>query len=277
MFIYLIILASLLSAIGQCLDKHLVEMGINKKDYFYYTCLSVVPFSALMLILEYFTNNLRFEINVIPFIILIIGIFFRYKKQCTVVSCLKYINPYEDSAYLTLGIILAYIIDIILGLENLNLLSIVSIVLTIIGIFILANSKLKIKNLKKDIVIRILSTLIMGYITHYILYYWSNAVYMLFLNLLLILIFSKKYTYQYHKKHYKTIKLVFVQQIFGFSSLYLSNYLSYNSVTLSTYVKPMSIVIIVIIFMFFKDKTKKPNIRQIFAILLVVSGILLIN
>ena len=123
LLVYIVILAATCGAIGQYLDKHLVNMGITRNDYFYYMCFSMVPFSIIMLIIEYFNNQIKFELNLIPFILLFIAMFLRYKKQHTIVGCLKYLNPYEDSAYLTLGIIIAFIIDVILGIENINIFS----------------------------------------------------------------------------------------------------------------------------------------------------------
>ena len=117
----------------------------------------------------------------------------------------------------------------------------------------------------------------MSYVTHFILQYWSNAVFILILNLLLTIIFSKDYNLKYHKEHKKIIKWIFAQQVFGFCALYLSNYLSSNSVTLSSYVRPTSIIVVVIISMFFKDKDKRPTLKQILGIILVVTGICLIN
>ena len=277
LLIYIVILAGIFGAIGQYLDKHLVNKGITRNDYFYYMCLSMIPFSIIMVIIEYFTNQLKFELNVIPLILLIIAMFLRYKKQHTIVGCLKYLNPYEDSAYLTLGIIIAFIIDVILGIESISIFSILSILLTVIGVFAISNSKLKIKNLQKDLIIRITTSLFMSYVTHYILQYWSNAVFILIMNLLLTIIFSKDYNFKYHKKQKNIIKWVFVQQAFGFCSLYMSNYLASNSVTLSSYVRPTSIIVVVMITMFFKDKEKKPNLKQIIGILLVILGICLIN
>ena len=203
--------------------------------------------------------------------------FLRYKKQHTIVGCLKYLNPYEDSAYLTLGIIIAFIIDVILGVEQFSVFSLLSILLTIIGVFVIANSKLKIKNLQNDLLIRIITSLLMSYVTYYLLQYWSNAVFILVLNLFLTIIFSKNYNLKYHNKQKGIIKWVFIQQSFGFCSTYLSNYLASNSVTLSSYVRPTSIIVVVIIAMFFKDKKKRPTLKQIIGILLVILGICLIN
>lgn len=276
-FIYVVILAGIFGAIGQFLDKHLVNLGISRKDYFYYMCLTMIPFSIIMVIVEYYTGKFKFEFSYIPILLLIVAMFLRYKKQHTIVGCLKYLNPYEDSAYLTLSIIIAFIIDVILGIENLELISILSILLTVIGVFTVANSKIKIKNLQKDLIIRILTSLLMSYTTHFMLQYWSNAVFLLILNMLLIIIFSKGYSFKYNKDHKKIIKWTFLQQTFGFGSLYLSNYLASNSVTLSSYVRPTSIIAVVIMSMFFKDKDKKPTIKQLIGIILVIIGICLIK
>lgn len=275
-YVYIIILAGIFGAISQYVDKHLVNLGISRNDYFYYMCLSMIPFSIIMIIIEYYTNQLKFCFEIMPILLLIVAMFLRYKKQHTIVGCLSYLNPYEDASYLTTGIIIAFIIDVILGIEQLKFFSIISIVLTIIGVLVIANYKLKIKNLQKDLIIRIITSLSMSYITHFILKYWSNAVFLLILNLFLTIIFSKNYNLDYHKSKKSIIKWIFIQQFFGFGSLYLSNYLASNSVTISSYVRPMSIIAIVIISMFYKNKNKKPNLRQIIGVLLVVSGILLI-
>lgn len=277
LLIYIVILAGICGAIGQYLDKHLVNKGISRNDYFYYMCLSMIPFSIIMVGIEYFTDQLKFELNIIPLILLIIAMALRYRKQHTIVGCLKYLNPYEDSAYLTLGIVIAFFIDVILEIESITVFSVLSILLIVIGVFVISNSKLKIQNLQKDLIIRIITSLLMSYVTHYMLQYWSNAIFILIMNLLLTIIFSKDYNFKYHKQQKSIIKWVFVQQLFGFCSLYLSNYLASNSVTLSSYVRPTSIIVVVIVAMFFKDKKRRPNFKQIIGILLVILGIFLIN
>ena len=75
LLLYIVILAGIFGAIGQYIDKHLVNKGITRKDYFYYMCLSMIPFSIIMVIIEYLTNQLKFELNIIPFILLIIAMF----------------------------------------------------------------------------------------------------------------------------------------------------------------------------------------------------------
>lgn len=277
MLIILIISAALFGAIGQYIDKHLVNMGISRKDYFYYMCLSMLPFAGIMIAIEVATNQFKFSFEIIPILLLVVAMFLRYNKQKTIVGCLTHLNPYEDSAYLTLGLLIAFIIDVLLGIQSLRIISVISIILTIVGVFLIANAKLKIKSLRLDILIRIATSLLMGYVTHYILNYWSNAMFLFVLNLLLTLIFSKDYKFNYYKRQRSIIKWVFIQQAFGFTSLYLSNILMSNSVTLSNYVRPTSIIIVLLIALMFKDKEKRPTIRQVFGIILIVTGIFLIK
>lgn len=116
----------------------------------------------------------------------------------------------------------------------------------------------------------------MSYVTHFMLLYWSNAVFLFVMNLFLTLIFSKNYKLKYHAEKTKIIKFIFIQQFFGFSALYLSNYLASNSVMLSSYVRPMSIVIVVLISLFYNDKSKKPTIKQMLGIILILCGIVLL-
>ena len=191
MIIFLIIFAALFGAIGQYVDKHLVNMGISRKDYFYYMCLSMIPFSILMIIIEIITKQFKFTLEIVPVILLLIAMLLRYNKQKTIVGCLTYLNPYEDSAYLSLGLLIAFIIDVILGIQTLKIISFISIFITIIGVFLISNSKLKIKNLRLDIFVRITTSLLMGYVTHYILIYWSNALFIFILNLFLLCYFAK--------------------------------------------------------------------------------------
>lgn len=277
MLIILIISAALFGAIGQYIDKHLVNMGISRKDYFYYMCLSMLPFAGIMIAIEVATNQFKFSFEIIPILLLVVTMFLRYNKQKTIVGCLTHLNPYEDSAYLTLGLLIAFIIDVLLGIQSLRIISVISIILTIVGVFLIANAKLKIKSLRLDILIRIATSLLMGYVTHYILNYWSNAMFLFVLNFLLTLIFSKDYKFNYYKRQRSIIKWVFIQQAFGFTSLYLSNILMSNSVTLSNYVRPTSIIIVLLIALMFKDKEKRPTIKQIFGIILIVTGICLIK
>lgn len=277
MLILLIISAALFGAIGQYVDKNLVNMGISKKDYFYYMCLSMLPFAGLMIVMEVATNQFKFTFGIVPVLLLLIAMFLRYNKQKTIVGCLTYLNPYEDSAYLTLGLLIAFIIDVVLGIQTIKIISIISILLTIAGVFLIANVKLKTKNLRLDLLIRITTSILMGYVTHYILIYWSNAIFLFILNLLLTLLFAKDYKFNYHKKQKNIIEWVFIQQVFGFISLYLSNILMSNSVTLSNYVRPSSMIIVLLIALMFKDKEKRPTIKQILGIILIVAGVFLIK
>ncbi len=275
--ILVVFITALISSIAIYIDKHLVNKGISRKDYFYYMCFSMVPFSIIMIIVETINNGIKFEFSIIPIILLIIAMFLRYKKQHTIVGCLTHLNPYESSTYMSLGIILAFIIDSIIGVKQFNLISIASITLTLIGVFTIADVKLNIKSLQKDLLIRIICEVGLGYVAHYILKYWSNAIYILLLNLSLTVLFSKGYTWKYNKEHKNIIKWVFIQQSFGFFTVYLGNYLSSNSVTLYQFVKPITIVLTIIMAYFMKTQEKKPKLKDLFAVFLVAIGIGLLN
>ena len=73
MILGIVILAALMSKIGTYIDKHLVNKGISRKDYFYYMCLSMIPFSIIMIFIEIATNNFKFELIIITIILLIIA------------------------------------------------------------------------------------------------------------------------------------------------------------------------------------------------------------
>ncbi len=100
--ITIVIINSLISAIAQYIDKHLVNKGITRKDYFYYMCLSMIPFSAIMIVIETINGQSKFEFNIIPIALLIVAMFLRYNKQQAVQGSIKYLNPYEVSTYLSL-------------------------------------------------------------------------------------------------------------------------------------------------------------------------------
>lgn len=203
--------------------------------------------------------------------------FLRYKKQHTIVGYLTYLSPYEATAYMCLGIILSFIIDAIIGVKQFSLVAIVSIVLTLTGVFILADARLRIKSLQKDLLIMIVFSVAMGYVTHYILNYWSNAIFIFVLNLFLTIIFSKGYKIEYHIKNKEIIKWVFIQQTFGFFSTYIQNYISSISVMIMSYIKPVEIVLSIVIAIFIKNTEKKPRVIDLFAIFLVAIGVGLID
>lgn len=96
-----VILNAIISTIAKYVDKHLVNKGISRKDYFYYMCLSMIPFAAIMIVIEAINGSLKFEFNIIPIVLLIVAMFLRYNKQHAVQGSIKYLNPYEDSAYLS--------------------------------------------------------------------------------------------------------------------------------------------------------------------------------
>ncbi len=278
--IYIIVFAAIMGTLGQLVDKHLVNLGISRKEYFYLMCLSMIPYSIVMLLIEFKTNNFYFDFQIPLVILIVLAMVFRYVKQHTVVGCLSHLNPYEDSAYLSLGIVLAYIIDVIIGSENLFIFNALSVIGIVIGVFLVSNSKLEIGQLKKDLIIRICTSLIISYITFFILKYITNASYLFIVNLALVILFTKTLLPPIVKRNKsdrnKIIKWVFIQQFCGFGTLYLSNILINYSVTLSSYVRPLTILLLVI-FPYITNKKIKPTLKQLLGVILIIISIIIIN
>lgn len=44
-------------------DKHLMNLGISGKDYFYYMCFSMIPFSFIVIIVKIILGQFKFELK----------------------------------------------------------------------------------------------------------------------------------------------------------------------------------------------------------------------
>lgn len=275
-FSYLIILSSILTTIGTYVDKKIIDNGISRKNYFYYMCLSMIPFSLISIYIEIKTNSFNFTINYIVILLLLLAAFFRYIKQMSFVGCYRNLEPYEFKTYMSVTLIICFVIDLIFGIQAFTFFKLLSIILIIFGLILTYNVKIKLKNIQKDLIIRILSDVIMGYIIYNILKYWSNGIFILLLNLFLTIIFTP--IYKPHKNNIgnKTLGLVFLQQTFGFTYTYISNYLSSISVTLSNFVSPVSLIFITLTAFIIK-REKKPTTINILGIILSGIGVCLIK
>lgn len=276
-FLTLILLSATLSTIGTYIDKRIIEKGISKKDYFYYMCVTMIPFTLVSLFLELKTQTFKFELSWIFIILLIIAGIIRYIKQKSFVGCYRKLEPYELKTYMTITLIICFIIDLIIGVQIFNVWKLLSIVLIIFGVVLACEVKVSFKKVNKDLIIRIITDVAMGYITYMALKYCSNSIFILLLNLMLVIFFTPIYKpYKDNKMTKNIFGLVLLQQTFGFSYTYINNYLSSQSVTLSKFVLPISLVLVVVS-AFILKRDKKPNFRNIFGIIVVILGILLIN
>lgn len=186
-----------------------------------------------------------------------------------------------------LGIILAYVIDCLIGTKVFSLFGVLSIFITLLGVFLIADVKLKIKNLQKGIIIRILCDVGLAYCTRYALLYCSNALFILLLNLLIVLIFSWNYKLSDHKKNLSVIKLVIIQQFLGFIVLFLGNMVTQQSVTAYSFIRPIELALCILISLLVKNKfllygksiesdnSRSPKIKDGFAIAFIIAGIFL--
>lgn len=272
MILYIFI-AALFRTIDTFIDKILTQKGITRFDYFFYMCVSMLPFAAVMMFFE----PIKFEFELIPLLLLGTAAFLRYYQQHAVVGMVRKLEPYQYQTYLTVGIVFTFIIDCFLGTRILGWQNIISVILVLSGVLLIGKINLKLDNLNKDILIRVLCGILQGYVTFYILKYWSNAFYIFSLNFVLTLPFIKRYHNEQHENRNGILKWVFLQQTFGFIAVYLTNSLMSQSVTLGVYVVPMAIVLAIIFSVFKNYSGKKLNLKDVFAVIMVTTGILLLG
>jgi hypothetical protein len=106
-----------------------------------------------------------------------------------IVSTVEHLVPYESEAYMCLGVILAYVADCILGIKTFSHWGVLSIILALLGVFLIADVKFQIKRFRINLIIRLVCDVGLGYCARYALLYCSNAMYILLLNLMIVLIF----------------------------------------------------------------------------------------
>ena len=215
-------------------------------------------------------------------LILVVSILLRYGKVTAIVSTVEHLVPYESEAYMCLGVILAYVADCILGIKSFSHWGVLSIIITLLGVFLIADVKLQIRKLRVNLIIRLICDVGLGYCARYALLYCSNAMYIFTLNLMIVLIFCWRYKFDYHKERRGIIKLVIIQQFLGFICLYLGNIIAQQSVTAYAFIRPISLALCVIIAYFYKDKTvlggisgepRQPKLKDVIAIAFIISGI----
>ena len=274
----LVSLTSLVLAIQSYTEKKTVSSGVSRLDFFFYSCLFIVPFAAIMLIFTPF----YFEFNYIFVIILLISVLLRYGKLTAIVSTVEHLVPYESEAYMCFGVVLAYIVDCIIGVKSFSHWGVLSIIITLLGVYLIADIKLQIKKLRVNLVIRLICDVGLGYCARYALVYCSNAMYIFLLNLMIILIFCWRYKFADHKRNWNLLKMVALQQFLGFICLFLGNFVAQQSVTAYAFIRPLSLAICVTIAFFYKNKAvlggkfnepRQPKVKDIIAILFIISGI----
>lgn len=272
MILYILI-AALFRTVDTFIDKVLTQKGISRFDYFFYMCVSMLPFAAVMMLYE----PLKMKLELFPLMLLALAALLRYYQQHAVVGMVRKLEPYQYQTYLTMGLVITYLVDCYLGTRILGWQSVVSVVLVLGGVSLIGNFRFEYNSLNKDILIRILCGILQGYVTFYILKYWSNAFYIFSLNFVLTVPFIKKYCSEEHHNRTEIIKWVFLQQAFGFIAVYLTNSLMAKSVTVGIYVVPVAIVM-AFLFSFFKNYSGKRFVaKDALAVAMVTIGVLLLK
>jgi len=265
-------------AVQSYAEKKTVSSGVSRRDFFFYSCLCLIPFAAIML----FITPFYFDFDYIFVFILLASLLLRYGKMTAIVSTVEHLVPYESEAYMCLGVILAYVADCILGIKIFFLWGVLSVIITLFGVFLIADVKLQINKLRINLAIRLICDVGLGYYARYALLYCSNAMYIFVLNLMIVLIFCWRYKFDYHKKNSSIIKLVVIQQFLGFICLFLGNMVAQQSVTAYAFIRPISLALCVVIAFFYKNNTvlggksgepRQPKSKDIIAIAFIISGI----
>ncbi len=267
-------------AVQSYAEKRTVSAGISRRDFFFYSCLSLLPFAAITLLITPF----YFDFSIMLILILLISLLLRYGKLTAIVSTVEHLVPYESEAYMCLGVIIAYVVDCILGIKNFSHWGILSIFFALLGVFLIADIKLQIKKLRKNLIIRIVCDVGLGYCARYALLYCSNAMYILLLNAMIVLLWGWRYTWNDHKGNWHVVKLVILQQFLGFICLFLGNAVAQQSVTAYALIRPIALGICVIIAFFYRGTTaanggpsepRRPKIKDMFAVACIILGICL--
>ncbi|MDR0469487.1 MAG: hypothetical protein LBH09_05885, partial [Peptococcaceae bacterium] len=188
--------ASMFWAVQTYAEKKTISTGVSRRDFFFYACLFLIPFAVITL----FLTPMYFNFSYALVAILALSVLLRYGKVTAIVSTVEHLVPYESEAYMCLGIILAYSVDCLLRVKSFSQWGVLSIAATLLGVFLIADVKLQIRNLRINLVIRIVCDVGLGYCARYALNYCSNAIYILLLNVIIVLIFGWRYKLDYHKQ-----------------------------------------------------------------------------
>ena len=135
-------LTSVFWAIQSYAEKKTVSTGVSRRDFFFYSCLCLIPFAAVMVFFTPFYLSFHYIFG----IIFLLSIILRYGKMTAIVSTVERLVPYESEAYMSLGVILAYTADCVLGVKTFSPWGALSILIALFGVFLIADVKLQIKN-----------------------------------------------------------------------------------------------------------------------------------
>ena len=274
----LIILCAIISTIGTYINKKIVDKGISRENFFYYMCLTMVFFSCGSLALEVKSNNFHFEFSWILVVLLILAMLLRYARQTSFVGYCRKLEPYEFETYMSFSLVICFIIDCLIGAQNFSAFKVLSILFIILGIIFTYNVKINVMNIQKDLILKLIAEVGTSYIIYYALRYCSNGLFILCINLILVIIFT--FIYKPYKKENRISKelfiLFFIQQAFGFSKTYISNYLSSQSATLAHFISPVSLILITLM-AFVLKREQKPSMKNMLGIGMACLGILLIK
>ena len=270
---------SVLWAVQSFSVKRTVNAGITRRDYFFYCCVFIIPFAAVIQIFTPFYFKFGYELA----ILFAVSIVLRYGKMATEVSTIQFLAPFESEAYMCLGVVWAYIIDCVFRIKAFSAIGVISLFIVLLGVFLIADIKLQIRKLRVNLLLRIFCDVTLGYITRLALIYCSNAMYILTLNVLIVLIFAWQYKWSYHRGNGRIVKLIIIQQTLGIFCLFMGNFAAQQSITTYAFIRPLALTLCVIISFFYNKRAnrdgraelRQPKVRDAVAVGCIVAGICL--
>lgn len=271
----ILLLATVASVILSYYDKKGVSSGISSIQYIFLKMLALIPFCFILFLIYPF----EFEINLISIVLILGLLIINLTNYLGFIGVVKQTSPYETSVLLSLTTPLIYIIDILIGVEELQLFSLLFLSLVVIGVITMSKNEINLKKFKGSLFLSIISTIAKGYLIHFLLKYVSIPVYLMIVHIVTaFIIFSFLNKQLSIKKLTKNdFKWAFATQFIGIISLAANAILAKISVSLYMLRTPARLILSVISSYFIKGKQygQKPSLKKLVGASITILGILL--
>ena len=271
----ILLLATLASVALSYYDKKGVISGMSKLQYIFLKMLALIPFCFILFLFYPF----QFVFHPISILLIVALLLVNMTNYLGFIGVVKKTSPYETGVLLTLTIPFIYFIDILIGTQALNPISIVFLALVILGVIIISKNEINIKEFKWSLVLSVFSNIAKGYLIHFLLNYLSIPVYLLVVHVVTALVI---YIFFNQKLNVKTLtksnfKWAFTTQFIGIISLVCNALLAQISVSYYMLRTPFMLISLVLSSYFIKNKTygEKPSTKKLIGAIITIAGVLL--
>lgn len=254
------------------LNKFFLVKDITPSQYLLVQTLVITLLSPILFLIEPFS----FQLNVVSVIILVLIALFRALDLKTYSFALKTISPLEMICYLSVTIIMAYVVDMFLGITVFNIFVMMAIFITLVGTFIIARSRILKKEVSISIALLLVAVVAKGYLILWSTQYMSATAYLsltFFITSVFLVAKNPKAVKQIPKYAWKA---TFVIQAVELVILYLGTILiSQGSVTLNQFTYPATLFATILLTPVLDRKLKeKPSKRKYVGATIVLLGII---